>query len=490
MALPKVTPGTYDYGAYANPKAVQYKGGQQVIGAAVGKFFGDVGKGYMDRMEKDKKDVKEITDDEVNMVGTVNPKIKASNIKDIKAFAEDYGKIKLARRRNQLSDQEYIEAEAALQSQYQYLQLLPEIFESGIEGEIDLSRLKGKDAKRNLFLHKAMNSGNVRTSWDSNKKEFNLQWTSDDGETFTESLSGFVSNTKDYLQLKNKFNFADADKQAGIAEIADLVNKNDDYKRYMTNVVNTAEGPKSELDRQKATLGIAQSDYINQYEQKYGKDIFEDLLVGMPNINETEYDPAKHRDMVRQYIAANVVDKVQQIGGNVPVEDAATATTSRSSSQAIKEAEAAQVISEINRISSTENFLPLERITETVETKKGFLGSRFGRETKEETRTEPVDVLGEGFGELSRKLNRVGFDVKPIKGLVQTDEGEDEGNVGLEIRNVKTGKKISIYDISKYEEPEFADILKYLASTGTITGLMSQDDYEEDLPPIINGDEN
>jgi len=333
MALPKVTPGTYDYGAYANPKAVQYKGGQQVIGAAVGRFFGDVGKGYMDRMEQDKKDVKEITDDEVNMVGTVNPKIKASNIKDIKAFAEDYGKLKLAKRRNQLSDQEYIEAEAALQSQYQYLQLLPEIFESGIEGEIDLSRLKGKDAKRNLFLHKAMNSGNVRTSWDSNKKEFNLQWTSDDGETFTESLSGFISNTKDYLQLKNKFDFADADKQAGLAEIADLINKNDDYKRYMTDVVYTAEGPKSKINIEKATLGIAQSDLINGYEQKYGKDIYEDYLLPRGLAKDAEYDPNKHSGIVRKYIADNIVNKVQQIGNNVPVKTETSAKDPRSYSQ-------------------------------------------------------------------------------------------------------------------------------------------------------------
>jgi hypothetical protein len=416
MALPKVTPGTYDYGAYANPKAVQYKGGQQAIGAAVGKLFGDVGKGYMQRMEQDKKDVKEITEFKVNTVGTVDPKVKAGNITDIKAFAEDYGKLKLAKRRNQLSDQEYIEAEAALQSQYQYLQLLPEIFDSGIEGEIDLSRLKGKDAKRNLFLHKAMNSGNVRTSWDSNKKEFNLQWTSDDGETFTESLSGFVSNTKDYLQLKNKFNFADADKQAGIAEIADLVNKNDDYKRYMTDVVYTAEGPKSELNRQKATLGIANSDYINQYEQKYGKDIFEDLLMGMPNIKETEYDPAKHRDMVRQYIAANVVDKVQQVGNNVPVKTETAAKDPRSFAQQLKDANA---VNRLNILKDTEIESPVGPVEETGQKPKDF-GNTLFEPSKKSGMSNPTPF----YNDLKVKMSNMGFDVA-LEGEIQEEVDGD-----------------------------------------------------------------
>lgn len=490
MALPKVTPGTYDYGAYANPKAVQYKGGQQAIGAAVGKLFGDIGAGFSERMAQDKKDKKEVTDFIVNTVGAVNPEVKAGNITDIKAFAEDYGKLKLDRRRNKISEEEYIKAESALQSQYQFLQTLPEIFDSGFEGEIDLNRLKGKDAKRNLFLHKAMNSGNVRTVWDSGKKEFSLQWTSDDGETFNESLSGFISNTKDYLQLKNKFSFDDADKQAGIAAIADQVNKSSDYKRYMTGVVQTAEGPKSALDVQKATLGIAQSDYVNQYQQQYGKDIYEDLIAPMLQASGapvSEYDPSVHGDMVRQYIAANVVSKVQQVGNSVPVEDTAASSSTRGAAQAIKEAEAAQVISEIDRISSNDNFLPLERITETVVTKKGFLG--IGKETEEKTRVEPVDVLeGEGFYELSKKLNSVGFDAKQIKGLGVDKEGEDDEVItGLEIRNFKTGKKIKIYDLSKYEEQEFTKILKDLATVGTVTGVMTQDGFnEDDLPPIIN----
>lgn len=490
MALPKVTPGTYDYGAYANPKAVQYKGGQQAIGAAVGKLFGDIGAGFSERMAQDKKDKKEVTDFIVNTVGAVDPEVKAGNITDIKAFAEDYGKLKLDRRRNKISEEEYIKAESALQSQYQFLQTLPEIFDSGFEGEIDLNRLKGKDAKRNLFLHKAMNSGNVRTVWDSGKKEFSLQWTSDDGETFNESLSGFISNTKDYLQLKNKFSFDDADKQAGIAAIADQVNKSSDYKRYMTGVVQTAEGPKSALDIQKATLGIAQSDYVNQYQQQYGKDIYEDLIAPMLQASgqpSAEYDPSVHGDMVRQYIAANVVSKVQQVGNSIPVEDTAASSSTRGASQAIKEAEAAQVTAKIDEISSTDKFLPFETFEDQEVVKEGgFLG--IGKEVKMVQKQRRKDVLtGEGFIELSKKLSNVGFDVEPIKGLVETDEGEDEGNVGLEIRNVKTGKKIKLYSLANYKEGEFVNILKSLATVGTVTGVMTQDGFnEDDLPPIIN----
>lgn len=415
MALPKVTPGTYDYGAYANPKAVQYKGGQQAIGAAVGKLFGDIGAGFSERMAQDKKDKKEITDFIVNTVGAVDPEVKAGNIVDIKAFAEDYGKLKLDRRRNKISEEEYIKAESALQSQYQFLQTLPEIFDSGFEGEIDLNRLKGKDAKRNLFLHKAMNSGNVRTVWDSGKKEFSLQWTSDDGETFNESLSGFISNTKDYLQLKNKFNFNDTDKQAGIAAIADQVNKSSDYKRYMTGVVQTAEGPKSALDIQKATLGIAQSDYVNQYQQQYGKDIYEDLIAPMLESSgqpAAEYDPSVHGDMVRQYIAANVVSKVQQVGNSVPVKTETIAKDPRSFAQQIKDANAAN---RLNVIRDIEIKSPVGPSEETGEKPKDFGSALF----------EPSEKSGIGkptpfYNDLKVQMSDLGFDIK-LEGEIQKE---------------------------------------------------------------------
>jgi len=156
------------------------------------------------------------------------------------------------------------------------------------------------------------------------------------------------------------------------------------------------------------------------------------------------------------------------------------ATDNKTTSQDIKEAAAAQVISEIENISSTEGFLKIGDI-DVIETYENFWGKQ--KERVAGTKKGVLNMYeGDNFYEFSSKLNKVGFDVEVLAEEVASNEYE---NIGVEIRNVQTGKKMSVYDLENMSESDFVSILKKLSTTGTITGLMSQGNDEEDLPPII-----
>ena len=80
MGLPKVTYGNYNYGQYANPKAIQYKGGLGeglAIGAqAFGKAIAQSKKEQKEEGKKEDEKLKKIDIDSINKAGAYGSQMK------------------------------------------------------------------------------------------------------------------------------------------------------------------------------------------------------------------------------------------------------------------------------------------------------------------------------------------------------------------------------------------------------------------------------
>ena len=74
MSLPKVSYGSYNYGAYANPKAIQYKGG---LGEGLAKGLAQGIDSYFKKKASDKKE-----EEEAGQAGTINAQKYGAALKE------------------------------------------------------------------------------------------------------------------------------------------------------------------------------------------------------------------------------------------------------------------------------------------------------------------------------------------------------------------------------------------------------------------------
>lgn len=471
MALPPINIPNVNYGSYARPEAVKVDvRGQLAIGQAIAQGFQAAASLVNAKMEANRKAIEEgqkkgdIESAKLASDARSNNLLQNTNIlRDISADITSF--------EIQKSKDPSLNYTLEKQQLYGIVDNLNYLEDNVLDAlPTDLTKDDFVDRKSFENYDQLRKLKTNETPLEYNKQDRDL----------TLYLNGQKTGLRDFVDNQDKFDYTKGLKYQidGNTQL-DALGKN--FVKIAENYTKL-DGNRKVLDYDRAASVIGDFPEIKDIIKNFGENIYNGYLRG----DGEAFDP-KNKDHISE-VATLLIDRtlsnVPKDFGDVPV---TVEEPKAPTSQQIKEAEAAQVISEIDKISSTENFLPLERITEDVTVKEGgWLG--WGKQVEQQTKTVPVDVLqGKGFIELSRKLNSIGFEAKPIKGLVRTDEGEDESNVGLEIRNIRTGKKISLYDLSKYEEPEFANILKNLASAGTITGVMTQDGFnEEDLPPIIN----
>jgi len=319
MALPKVTPGTYDYGAYAKPTMVKYKGGQEVIGAAIA---GAIQKGvetFTKTAAEIKQDKEAATSYKVRLTEQIDPSIKASNMETIKSHINEMGELEYLRKRGKISEEEYLNKKSNLDTTFQFLKSMPMLSDTALDGEIDTSNYKGENKDRNLGLHRALSSGNLRLEKD-NKGGLIGKWKGVDDKEYSAEISDLVTNVDKYLDLKQRFNFLDSDKQSQLQGIADVVGRSKDIKNYMTDTVKSSSGTYEALNEQQATKGIAESSFIDAFIKENGEDIFEDVIKPtIANTSNINPDDIKYDEQaVRELVANQVAKKVQQTGVRVP----------------------------------------------------------------------------------------------------------------------------------------------------------------------------
>lgn len=324
MALPKVTPGTYDYGAYAKPTMVRYKGGQEAIGKAIG---GAIEKG-IESFNKRKGEIKAAedwkTDTVFKLTSEIDSETLAQNEIQIKNLTNEIGELGRLKMLGKIPGEEYTKRMVDLNNTFKSYRILgTDIFEAALEGEIDMTQFKGEDLDRNAGFNRAVSSGNLKTNFDPKTGKATATWTGASGKEFTANLNDIVNNAKDYLKLDQRFDFRDADKQDILQAVANKVNSSKDIRNYMTDEGQSASGKFEVLNKELATKGISQSNFIDGFVNQYGKDIFEDVVKpGYENVTGSElnidYKSPEAQQMIREVVAGQVVGRVQQTGDKIP----------------------------------------------------------------------------------------------------------------------------------------------------------------------------
>lgn len=332
MALPKVTPGTYNYGEYANPTPIRYRGGEEAIGQAIGQGLSIAGQLVGQKIQQDKlekKQNKALVDKVIaDTYSRASKEAREQNPEQVLRFANQAGQLELDYR-NQLIDREtYIKKTAAIQDGLTNLVGLQQLENQiNLEG-IDPSIIKNKQGLDNYLLQKSLENNSAKRIWDENENEWYIEYQAIDPSKIDTSkitelnglpdeayqsrriaVSEIMANPKNFFKIDTKVQLADEPMQNLFTALANNFNKSQG-RIYMTNV---SENGYELLDEGKAIEGFRNSSDVDVVYTKFGKDIAEDIL-------DLEYNPEdpEQVDQIKTFIAQQAVAKADKTGNKVP----------------------------------------------------------------------------------------------------------------------------------------------------------------------------
>lgn len=324
MALPKVTPKTYDYGEYANPTPIRYKGGQELIGAAIGQAITNVSKEIIEKKQKEKAILDKTISDTYNRF---DRETRDANAEDVSRIANKKGQLYIDYNKGLLSREDFLKQDLAINDGIQDVIMLNELSNKIDLDDVVLSDLKNnKQNIQNYLLQKSLQNGSARKIWDDAKNEWILEYNDlDISKIDTEKvkklnaipdeayqkvrvpISEIVSNPKNYFNLDTRIDFNNEAMQDLFSKAASKFDKTQG-KLFMTDI---SDNGYEKLNQEKATLQYAQSSDVDAIYNKIGKDIAEDIL---------EEDFVGDEDQVNRIkltIAQQIVSKADQVGNKV-----------------------------------------------------------------------------------------------------------------------------------------------------------------------------
>lgn len=332
MALPKVTPGTYNYGEYANPTPIRYNTrGQEAIGRAIGQGLQTLGQVYGQQKQKEREDKKadEIFTAKViqDSYSRVNKEARKRNTEEVTRFANQAADLAVKFRSNLITAEEYTSQITAINDALDSLNTI-----EGLKNQIDLDNIppvliKDKQSLDNYALQMALQNGNERRIWDETEKDWFIEYdVIDPSELNAEEIknlngipdraygikrlavSELNSNPKNYLKINLKIQETDKAIQDVYSSLANDFNKNQG-RIYMTNV---SENGYELLDETKAIENYKNSNSVDITYKRIGKSIAEDILGIDFN--------AENEELVKTYIATKAVEGADKVGNKVSVE--------------------------------------------------------------------------------------------------------------------------------------------------------------------------
>lgn len=227
MALPKVTPGTYNYGAYANPTQVKYNAlGDLALGEAIGKGLATAGQLIGQSIQK-RKDFKEETyKTKALLEAEKREGFHAKTTERINEVSEQYSQFrnpKTARQLRRKDPEKFYAEELRFKNEIDSilamdkLEIDPETLDKFAEEEI-----KGADKDKFYLAKKLSNS-------DYYLKEVNgrthVAYEDESGAEQTLLLSDVVENIDNYTDFRQKFSFNSTEQQQNIMGISEVFNK-------------------------------------------------------------------------------------------------------------------------------------------------------------------------------------------------------------------------------------------------------------------------
>lgn len=320
MALPVVTAKQYDYGQYANPTMVKYKGGQEAIGAAIGQTVQAGIEAYTQTRQKVKAADDWKSNEVYELYTAVPADVVASNEEGIKILTDNMGELGKLKALGRISGEEYNKRMIPLKRTYDaYMILGTDLYNAIGDQPLDLTKYKGKELNSAAGLHRAISSGALEIKFDPKTGQSIASWTgADDKEKFSTDLVDLTVNSKKYLKLNERYDINSADNQKIFSDAAKVLNQNNFVDNFMKNVINTAEGSKAALDKQGLVNALADlnNSFINPIVEQNGKDIFEDIIQQIKPSLKFESDEAKL--LIRGIVASQIADKTKQVGDKIP----------------------------------------------------------------------------------------------------------------------------------------------------------------------------
>ena len=471
MALPPVNIPNVNYGSYARPETVKVDvSGQLAIGQAIAQGFQTAAELVNAKMEANRKVI-----DEGQKKGDIESAKLASDAKSsnllqntniLRDISADITSFEIQKSKDPSLN--YTLEKQQLYGIVDNLNYLEDNVLDALPTDLTEDDFVDRKSFENYDQLRKLKTNETPLEYNKQNRDLTLY------------LNGQKTGLRDFIDNSDKFDYTKGLKYQidGNTQL-DALGKN--FVKIAENYTKL-DGNRKVLDYDRAAAVIGDFPEIKDIIKNFGENIYNGYLRG----DGEAFDP-KNKDHIAE-VATVLIDRtlsnVPKDFGDVPV---TVEKPEKITSQQIKEAEAAQVISEIDEIFSNEGFFKIG--PKPVEEEPMSWWDKLWGETKEvQTGNEIVRLNvyeDENFYELSSKLNKIGFDVERLAVPISETESED---VGIEIRNVQTGKRMSIFDLQNINEKEFTDILKKLSTPGTITGLTT--DQTGDLPPILNANED
>lgn len=332
MALPKVTPGTYNYGEYANPTPIRYGGGGKAIGAAIGQGLAVAGQIVAQEIKQNKAEKekeKEILDKViVDTYNRFDKETKMQNTQSVIDISEQLGQLELDFRKGIYTREEYLKQKTILDAAVEDIAALHQVKDKiDLEG-VKPSMLKDNNSLKNFLLQKSLESGKAKEIWDPETKQWFLEYQGLDmskldgkivqeingipEEAYTTQrvpVSEMVANPDNYFDLKTKIDFNNNSMVDLFSKTAKVFDQQmgDMYKTGVKNGYQV-------LDEEAAANAFAESAQVNAIYQKIGKDVAEDIL-------DQEFTGSEEQEAeIKKVISQQIIGYAEKQGNKAPVE--------------------------------------------------------------------------------------------------------------------------------------------------------------------------
>ena len=338
MALTQVTPGVYNYGAYATPQQVKVDTeGAKAMGEAIGKGVSGIIKEIQNNAER-KNELKK-------SVGEFNAytadSFAGDNEKAIYEFSEAYSEwIKDSNKLFRKDKEEYYRKKAFWENNMNNIKALKDVSLQGMT-DVDLGDIKSDDFQKYLYKTQISN-GSYLLEFDP-EKGFNINLNDIEIDSYSDKDNDFEISPTSKTYIKDTENFKSS-KQFSVSSasqnkigLSNLLNEYDSYTGFRMkfnisdpDVVKDFQASAKTIDETRITAYLTEDkngrEYLNvdSVVADIRDSVYIDDLVARygDQINEDMFDGSLSNSDVRDYITANVIDRVTYVGDKKPVESA------------------------------------------------------------------------------------------------------------------------------------------------------------------------
>ena len=312
MALPKVTPGTYDYGAYARPTQVKYNAaGDAVLGQAIGTSIQGIGQLVGEAVKKNKAFKEETYKNMALLEAEKREDFHAKTTQRINDISEEYSAFrnpKTARQLKRKDPKKFYAEELRYKNEIDSILAMDKLnIDPDVLSQFRKGDIKQKDEEKFFIAQKLANSDYYLK--ESNGRT-NLVYEDEEGNEQELLLSDVVDNIEKYTDFQEAFNYGNKEYVSQINNSAEYIGKNASalfMKEPGAEVIDGLLVMDQDSAKQSLIDG-SQKGLLTPLIAEYGDVIIEDILSREnPNMSVEE---ANKR--VREVLAEQIVAKIPQ----------------------------------------------------------------------------------------------------------------------------------------------------------------------------------